>query len=148
MGLREYNDDSELLFYKSLNMPQESEERISLYKKILEKEYLYTPQHFDYGTVYNNIAWSYCLLKRYNEGLTYSLKAVQLNPEHSYSWETLGELYFYLGQYEKCIDAMTKCIACSDNKQYKSAYEMRGKSYHKIGKTKEGKKDINKAKEM
>lgn len=149
MGLNEYNDDPELLFFKSLNMPQGCEERIiSLYKKILEKEYQYTPQNFDYGTVYNNIAWSYCRLKKYNEGLTYSLKAVHLNPEHGYSWETLGELYFYLGQYEKCIDAMTKCIACDDDKQYKSAYEMRGKSYLKIGKTKEGKNDINKAKEM
>ena len=148
MGLREYNDDPELLFWKSLNMPQGSAESIRLYKKILEKEYQYTPQYFDYGTVYNNIAWSYCLLKRYNEGLTYSLKAVQLNPEHGYSWETLGELYFNLGQYEKCIDAMTKCIACNDNKQYKTAYEMRGKSYLKIGRTKDGKRDINKAKEM
>lgn len=86
--------------------------------------------------------------EKYNEALPYSLKAIELNPEHGYSWETLGEFYFYLGQYEKCIDAMTKCIACNDDKQYKDAYEMRGKSYLKIGNTKEGKRDINKAKEM
>lgn len=148
MGLNEYNDDPELLFYKSLNMPQESEERICLYKKILEKEYQYTPQHFDYGTVYNNIAWSYCLLKRYNEGLTYSLRAVQLNPEHGYSWETLGEIYFNLGKYKECIDAMTKCISCDDASLYKSAYRFRGQAYIQIGKSKEGKADINKSQNM
>lgn len=148
MGLKKFDNDPELLFLKSLHMPSDSEECISIYKKILRKESLYTPQSFDYGTVYNNIAWGYCLQKKYNEALPYSLKAIELNPEHGYSWETLGELYFYLGQYEKCIDAMTKCIACNDDKQYKDAYEMRGKSYLKIGNTKEGKRDINKAKEM
>lgn len=85
---------------------------------------------------------------KYNEGLPYSLKAIQRNPEHGYSWETLGEIYFNLGKYQECIDAMTKCIGCNDASQYKSAYRFRGLSYIKIGKEKEGKKDINQAKDM
>lgn len=99
-------------------------------------------------SVYNNIAWEYCLLNKYGEGLPYSLKAIQKNPEHGYSWETLGEIYFNLGKYQDCIEAMTKCITCNDVSQYKSAYRLRGLSYIKIGKNKEGKADITKSQNL
>ncbi len=148
MGLDKYNDDPELLFAKSFSLPYDGPEKINLLKKIIISEYQYKPRNFDYGTVYNNIAWQYCLSKKYNEGLPYSLKAVQRNPEHAYSWETLGEIYFNLGKYKECIDAMTKCISCGDASQYKSAYRFRGQAYIQIGKSKEGKVDINKSQNM
>ena len=146
-GLEKYNDDPELLFAKSLSSPY-GQENINVLKKVLKNEYRYKPKSFDYGTVYNNIAWEYCVLKKYNEGLAYSLKAIKKNPEHGYIWETLGEIYFNLGKYQECIDAMTKCIACSDVSQYKSAYRFRGKAYLQIGKAKEGKADINKSQNL
>ena len=148
LGLQQFKDDPELAFAKARCLPDGSKESIDIYRWIVEKEYQYSPKTFDYGTVYNNIAWGYCILQKYNEGLTYSLKAVQKNPEHGYSWETLGELYFNLGKYQDCIDAMTKCISCNDSTQYKSAYEIRGKSYLKLGKIKESKADFNKVKDM
>ena len=148
MGLDKYNDDPELLFAKSFSLPYDGPDKINLLKKIIISEYQYKPRNFDYGTVYNNIAWQYCLSKKYNEGLPYSLKAVQRNPEHAYSWETLGEIYFNLGKYKECIDAMTKCISCGDASQYKSAYRFRGQAYIQIGKSKEGKVDINKSQNM
>lgn len=148
MGLDKYNDDPELLFAKSFSLPYDGPEKINLLKKIIISEYQYKPRNFDYGTVYNNIAWQYCLSKKYNEGLPYSLKAVQRNPEHAYCWETLGEIYFNLGKYKECIDAMTKCISCGDASQYKSAYRFRGQAYIQIGKSKEGKVDINKSQNM
>ncbi len=147
IGLKKYIDNPDLLFAKSFEIKDE-QQRIELLKKILTTEYQYSPISFDYGTVYNNIAWAYCLLKRYNEGLPYSLKATQRNPEHGYSWETLGELYFYLGQYQNCINAMTKCISCDDLSQYKSAYRFRGQSYIQIGKSKEGKIDMKKSQSL
>ena len=142
MGLKVFKDNPELSFGKALHLAEYSQEKIEILKKIIKNEYTYTPQMFDYGTVYNNIAWALCLQKKYNEGLTYSLKAVKRNPEHGYSWETLGELYFYLGKYQECISAMTKCIECKETNQYKSAYEMRGQSYMKLGNIKEGKNDL------
>lgn len=147
-GLDKYNDDPELLFAKSLYLPYDGQEKINLLKKIIKSEYQYKPRYFDYGTVYNNIAWEYCLQEKYNEGLPYSLKAIQRNPEHGYIWETLGEIYFNLGKYQECIDAMTKCIKCNDTSQYKSAYRFRGQAYIQIGKSKEGKADINKSQNM
>lgn len=146
-GLEKYNDDSELLFAKSFCC-QHWQEKIDILRKVLNNEYRYEPRNFDYGTVYNNIAWEYCLQEKYNEGLPYSLKAIQRNPEHGYIWETLGEIYFNLGKYQECIDAMTKCIKCNDTSQYKSAYRFRGQAYIQIGKSKEGKADINKSQNM
>ena len=127
---------------------QHWQEKIDILRKVLNNEYSYKPRNFDYGTVYNNIAWEYCLQEKYNEGLPYSLKAIQRNPENGYIWETLGEIYFNLGKYQECIDAMTKCIKCNDTSQYKSAYRFRGQAYIQIGKSKEGKADINKSQNM
>lgn len=146
-GLKKYYNDPELLFAKSM-IALHGLERIKVLKILLENEYQYKPRRFDYGTVYNNIAWEYCLLNKYNEGLPYALKAIQKNPEHGYIWETLGEIYFNLGKYQDCIEAMTKCIACNDVSQYKSAYQLRGLSYIKIGKTKVGKADITKSQNL
>ena len=146
-GFEKYNDDPELLFVKSFCC-QHWQEKIDILRKVLNNEYSYKPRNFDYGTVYNNIAWEYCLQEKYNEGLPYSLKAIQRNPEHGYIWETLGEIYFNLGKYQECIDAMTKCIKCNDTSQYKSAYRFRGQAYIQIGKSKEGKADINKSQNM
>lgn len=146
-GFEKYNDDPELLFVKSFCC-QHWQEKIDILRKVLNNEYSYKPRNFDYGTVYNNIAWEYCLQEKYNEGLPYSLKAIQRNPENGYIWETLGEIYFNLGKYQECIDAMTKCIKCNDTSQYKSAYRFRGQAYIQIGKSKEGKADINKSQNM
>lgn len=146
-GLEKYHNDPELLFAKSY-ISLHGLEKIKVLMILLENEYQYKPRSFDYGTVYNNIAWEYCLLNRYDEGLPYSLKAIQKNPEHGYSWETLGEIYFNLGKYQECIEAMTKCITCKDVSQYKSAYRLRGLSYIKIGKTKDGKADITKSQKL
>ena len=148
LGLEKYKDNPDLLFAKSYILPNNEHEKIDLLKNIIKYEYQYQPKYFDYGTVYNNIAWEYCILKKYNEGLPYALKAIQRNPEHGYIWETLGEIYFNLGNYEDCINAMTKCLSCGDSTQYKSAYQFRGQSYMQIGKSKQGKTDINKSQNM
>lgn len=103
----------------------------------------YTPIRFDYATAYNNLAWAYCLQGNYEKGLPYSLKAVQMDATHDYSWETLGELYYNLGKYKECIDAMTKCIELDPQK--KSAYKFRGNAKMKLGKNKDGEKDLKMA---
>ena len=52
----------------------------------------------------------------------------------------LGEIYFSLGKYQDCINAMTKCIEL--NSKAKNAYEFRGKAYLQLGKKKDGEKDL------
>lgn len=145
-GLAVFSDNNDLLFQKSLLIPEDNDdERISLLEQILTKEFEYRPSYFDYGTVYNNIAWAYCRKKQYDKGLPYALKAVARNPEHGYSWETLGELYFFLDRYAECVEAMTRCLNCKGTAHQKSAYEFRGNALIKLGKRSEGKTDLKNA---
>lgn len=144
-ALQRFPDNPDVLFYKALSMSDDQgEEIIDIYKKILPQEYDYEPIAFDYATVYNNIAWQYCLMEKYDDALPYALRSISLNKNHDYSWETLGEIYWYTGNYEGCIDAMTRCIGISKEK-YPEAYRFRGNSLIKLGKTAEGTKDLKKA---
>lgn len=141
-----FPEDVDVMFAKSLSMEDYDVSRIDLLKKLLSYEYKSNPKMFDWGTVYNNLAWTYCCLKRYNEGLPYAEQAIIRNPEHGYIWETIGEIYFYTGNYIKCIDSMTKCLECEDGINYqKEAFSFRGNAYMKLGKKKEGKNDLQRA---
>ena len=142
-GIQAIPNNPELLFMKSGLC--EGQEKIACLSKILEQEYFYNPKGFDIGTVYNNLAWEYHCLGESRKGLPYAEKAVLRNPEHDYSWETLGEIYYALGEYDKCIDAMTKCLDCEGDNQKKSAFTYRGNSFIKLGKKREGKNDLKEA---
>lgn len=109
--------------------------------KILKQEFNYRPISFDYGTIYNNIAWTLHLTNRSSEALPYAETAVRKEPKHDYSWETLGEIYYALGKYQDCIEAMTICINLDGNSK-KSAYEFRANAYQYIGQKREAKKDF------
>lgn len=148
-GLIVLPDNPEILFYCALYTDSNSTEHLDYLMRILNQEYTYKPISFDYGTVYNNIAWHYCLNKQYTIGLTYAQTAIKQNPEHAYSWETLGELYFNMGQYQDCVNAMTKVLNCKNSEHmFKSAYEFRGNALMKLGRKKEAKADLDKAKTL
>ena len=138
-GLVKFPNNPDLLFTKASNN-KDNTANIGIYNEIIKQENSYKPLRFDYATAYNNLAWSYYLNGESSKALPYSLKSVQKNPEHDYSWDTLGEIYFSLGKYQDCINAMTKCLEL--NSQSKNAYELRGKAYLQIGKKKEGEKDL------
>ena len=141
---RLFPDNVDVLFCLSVLSPNDYNSIIELSMKILEYEYKVRPQTFDYATVYYHIAWAYCNLGQYEEGVSFAEKSVALAPENGNAWETLGELYFYTEKYNDCINAMTKCISDTDidEAQYKRALAFRGKSLIKMGKKKEGKKDL------
>lgn len=142
-----FPDNIDIMFLLSRFLAEDFN-KINLLKKILQYEYKAKPRYFDFGTVYNNIAWSYCCLQKYSEGLPYAERAVALNPEHDNSWETIGELYFFLERYQDCIDAMTRCLSCDGVDQKKSALNFRGKSLIKLGKKSLGRKDLDAASKM
>lgn len=148
-GLIVLPDNPDILFSCALYTDSSSAEHLDYLMRILNQEYTYKPLSFDYGTVYNNIAWYYCLNKQYNTGLTYAQTAIKQNPEHAYSWETIGEIYFNLGQYQDCVNAMTKVLSCDNSEHmFKSAYEFRGNALMKLGRKKEAKADLDKAKTL
>lgn len=140
-GLKQYPKNPDMLFTYSLLIGDTDPLSMEYLMEILSQEFSYEPLYFDYATVYNNIAWRFCLDHRYQEALPYAQTAVKLDSNHDYSWETIGEIYYNLGQYKDCIVAMTKCITLSPTK-FKEAYELRAKSYEKLGMKKDAKKDF------
>lgn len=147
-AIRLFPNDIDAKFSLSLLMSDDDPLRIEILKEILKYEYQIQPETFDYATVYNNIAWTYCCLTQYENGLPFAEKSVALNSEHGYSWETLGEIYFFLRRYEDCIEAMNKCLSCQTKEYYKSALTFRGKALIELGKKKEGKKDLENASKL
>ncbi len=148
-GYEKFPNNPDFMFINAFNEGY-SMDAINLYKNILKKESTYKPVIFEYATVYNNIAWSYYLFGDYNQALPYAEKSIALNSTHGFSWDTLGEIQFKLGQYNKCIESMTKCIESEDAQARLSllhdAYKYRGESYLKLGKQKEGNSDLEQAK--
>lgn len=142
-----FPDNVDILFCLSVISPNDYKNIIDLSMRILKQEYKVRPQTFDYATVYHHIAWAYCNLGQYEEGLSFAEKSVALAPENGNAWETLGELYFYTEQFEDCVRAMTRCMSDTDidEFQHKNALTFRGKSLIELGKKKEGKKDLKEA---
>ncbi len=141
LGMTKFPDNPDILFNYSLLIPDEDPIGMDCLMKILSQEFSYTPVFFDFATVYNNIAWRMCLSGDNSEALPYALHSIQLDASHDYSWETLGEIYFNLGRFKECVDAMTQCINLGGDCK-KSAYDYRSKSYLKLGKKKEANQDI------
>lgn len=145
-GMEKFPDNVDIMYYYSHQLENEDPEKIPLLKKILEKEHSVEPECFDYAVVYNNLAWAYCCQKQYSEGLPYAEKSVSMDSGKDYSWETIGELYFYLGRYDDCIEAMTRCLAIEDCDYQKLALIFRGKAYMEIGETEKANRDLEEAK--
>ncbi len=86
---------------------------------------------YDYGTVYNNIAYSYLCMGNYNQSEKYIKEALNRNHMEWYIWDTFGELAYKVGDYGHCISSMSNAITI-DNKNANSYY-YRGLAKVKIG---------------
>lgn len=145
-GMEKFPDDVDIMYAYTLQLDNDAPEKITLLKQILEKKNSVNPLLVNYDGVYNALAWTYCCRGEYSTGLPYAEKAVAMNAEDDDSWETIGEIYYGLGRYDDCIEAMTRCLAIEDCDNQKSALTFRGKAYMAIGETKKGNNDLEKAK--
>ena len=143
-GLRKYPNNPDILYAKT-SVAEPTEELVSLYEEILRQKDAYHPFTFDYATVYNDLAWTYYCLGKFEQGLPYAEKSVKMNANHDYSWKTLGKIYYEIGKYTECIMAMEKCAALPNCSYLKAAYELIGKAKIKLGKKKEGKQFLQKS---
>ncbi len=116
---------------------------LSDYDKIIELGI--PPDNNDMATIYNNKAYTLVRLKRYNDALPLVNKAIDLNSNQWFIWDTRGELYFQLGNYMKCIDDMTKAI---ELKPDQNSYYFRGLAKIKIGNKDGGCQDLSKSGEL
>jgi len=100
--------------------------------------------------IYNNMAYNFVKLGEYEQAEKLVEKALKLNDESGYIWDTRGELYFWQKKYEKCIADMNKAIELrdEDEKEPANSYFYRGRAKLELGQIEEGNADIQKAVEL
>ena len=85
------------------------------------------------------------LLKDFKSAKPLVDKALSLEKNTDYIWDTKGELEYYLGNYEEAIKAMTNSLNLSKRA---NSYFYRGLSNIKLGKKTDGCSDLSKAGEL
>lgn len=118
---------------------------ISDYDEIIKREKTAKPSIYKMSTVYNNKAYCLVELGKPSDALPFVTRALELDKSEAYIWDTRGEAYFKLGEYEKCIKDMDKAISIDESD---NSYYIRGLAKIKIGKTVDGCKDLSKAGEL
>jgi len=94
------------------------------------------------GTTYNNKAYCLVELGKYKEALPLANKALELEDKEAYIWNTRGEIYYNLQEYDKSINDMDKAISIQE---YGNSYYIRGLAKIKKGNKKEACSDLDKA---
>ena len=97
------------------------------------------------ATMYNNKAYTFVKLKKFNEALPLVNKAIQLNSSKWYIWDTRGEIYFKTGYSKKCIEDMNMAISIKPDA---NSYFYRGLAKIKMGDAENGCKDLSKSGEL
>lgn len=119
---------------------------ISDYKKILEYES--SVDYNGYATIYNNIAWAYLNLNQVNKAVEPIKKALKLNHNEAYIWDTDGEVKYKTGNYNDCIVSMNNALAiykAEGNEENANSYFYRGLAKIKLGNIAGGYVDLEKA---
>ena len=127
-------------------------EAIQDYKQAIKYENIVDNKE-DFATIYNNIAWEYRLLGRFNEAKPFIEEALNKNHMTDYIWETNGEIAFHIGDYTTCLSSMNNAITIyKDDIAVSSglydAYYYRGLAKKQLGNLSGSRSDFNKAKEL
>ncbi|MCQ2580091.1 MAG: tetratricopeptide repeat protein [Treponemataceae bacterium] len=81
------------------------------------------------------MCWALFRLKRYNEVVEYSQKALKINPNEYRIIENLGETYFYLDRYSEALRNLEKYVdALPNGDRTSTAYFFMGEIYRIEGK--------------
>jgi tetratricopeptide (TPR) repeat protein len=95
-----------------------------------------------------------CVIERqYEEGMKLLEKAARLRPQNPEVFLFLGNAYHGLGQFDKAVVAFEKCLALNPDldktsTQAAEAHFLFGKSLVRVGRTEEGEKQLQIAKEL
>lgn len=127
-------------------------EAIQDYKQAIKYENIVDNKNI-YATIYNNLAWEYRLLGKFDEAKPFIDEALNKNHMTDYIWETDGEIAFHLGDYMTCLSSMNNAITIyKDDTEVSSgfydAYYYRGLAKRKLGNQAGAHSDFNKAKEL
>lgn len=140
-------NNTDIIFYRALAKSELGDRygAISDYEKIIDLHSNYPLKYNKLATVYNNKAYSLVLLGKYKEALPFVEKALEMDNSEWFIWDTRGEIYLELGNYEKSISDLNKAI---NIEKHDNSYYLRGRAYLKLGQKEKGCKDLSKAGEM
>ena len=99
-------------YFSRALVKSEMEDRLGAiddYRELLKHEEILNG-NFLWGTVYNNIGYSYLEIGQYEEARSFINKALEMEPDEHYIWSSSGELHYLTGEYEKCISDMDMAI--------------------------------------
>jgi len=114
---------------------------------LIDNELDKDPDNFN---LYNRKAYNLYNIGKVKDGISEVLKAITMNPNLAGFYDTAGEGYCMLDEYEKAIDIMSKGIEiapdgmCPDGKEYRieDHYYNRGMAYLKLQEFENAKKDF------
>ena len=115
------------------------------YDYIINKVIDQKKQFKDLATVYNNKAWCLVLLNKPKEGLPFANESIKNDESLWYSWDTRGEIFYKIGEYQKCINDMDRAITIEENA---NSLFYRGLAKIKLGKKTEACDDLSRAGEL
>jgi tetratricopeptide (TPR) repeat protein len=118
---------------------------INDYERIIELNSEYPMRYGKLSTIYNNKAYCLVGLNKYQEALPFVEKALELDKTEYYIWDTRGEIYYNLGNFDKCILDMTKALSIKEND---NSFYYRGLSEIQLGQKVNGCKDLSKSGEL
>jgi tetratricopeptide (TPR) repeat protein len=151
------NNNTDAYFMRGLIKSELGDRKSAIadYSEVINNDDNKTGHNYRLGTVYNNKAYCLIELGRLDESLPLLNKALELDPEESYIWESRGEYYYKKGNYKACISDMTKSIEVMLAKTTKAgksdsglAYYLRGLAKIKLGLYSDGCKDLSSAGEL
>ncbi|MBP5420255.1 MAG: hypothetical protein J6Y72_10645 [Bacteroidales bacterium] len=136
----------QVLFVRAINFSQmkKYKECINDYEtmiKLRDKN-----KDFDFGTVYNNLAYTYMTIGQLEKAKAPALEALTLSYNKSYVLDTNGELQYRLGNYEKAVEFMNQAITIDSlaNKNAYNSYYYRGFALMNLGRYAEAASDFKK----
>ena len=140
-------NNTDALFYRAMAKSELNDlyGAINDYDKIIELNSNYPIQVAKFATVYNNKAYSLVRLKKYQEALPFVEKALELDKTEWFIWDTRGEIYYNLANYDKSLKDLNKAIELKEND---NSYFLRGLVYIKLGQKEKGCKDLSKSGEL
>jgi tetratricopeptide (TPR) repeat protein len=122
-----------------LVFPQDKPDALEMYRKgqylqaieICQNELNEMPRNLDSYTV---MGWCLLALRRYQEALDESLKALQINPNDCRIIKTVGEALFYLGKNREALIYFEKYISFNpDSMKLAEIYYHMGEIYINLG---------------
>ena len=140
-------DDMNSYFLRALTKTKLNDYKGAIrdYDKILNLKDTVSSTLFKYSTVYNNKAYCLCNLSNYDDALKFSNIALDKDKTEAYIWDTRGEIYFHLNEFEKCISDMNHAISIKEDG---NSYFWMGLAKLEMNRKEDGCTDLSKSGEL